>query len=92
MGVRTVAARDEALRRIVAHVKEGLTRRKVVEVKLAPQGSITVADVRRCLNADGVIVKRIADSERYVAASMAAQDGFGINLETTWEADLLAAK
>jgi phosphoribosylformylglycinamidine (FGAM) synthase-like amidotransferase family enzyme len=88
MGVRTIAAREEALRRIVAHLKQQIAQRTVAEVKLNPSGSITISEVRSLLNKDGFIVKRVADSERYVAASMTAKDGFGVNLETTWAEDL----
>jgi hypothetical protein len=88
MGVRTVAAREEALQRIVRHLKQEVARKNVAEVKLNPSGSISVADVRRVLNSDGLIVKRIGDSDRYFAASMTACDGLGVNLETTWEEDL----
>lgn len=88
MGVRTTEARREALERIVRHLKQEVSRKAVAEVKLNPQGSITVAEVRSLLNKDGFIVKRIADTDRYFVASMAACDGLGVNLETTWQEDL----
>lgn len=88
MSVRGKASRQEGLQRIVAHLKAEVERRNFAEVKLRPEGSITIDDVRSALNADGYIVKRVADTTRYVAASMAAANGLGINLETTWEQDL----
>lgn len=88
MGVRTVEARTEALARIVKHLKDEVSRNGLAEIKLRVGGSITVADVRSALNRERFIVKTVGDTQRSFCVPMAARDGLGVNLESTWKDDL----